>query len=834
MDAEIRDLPISSSLDEICSAVQVASPVVLKAPPGAGKTTCVPVELSRRGLLGGGGCLLVQPRRLAARAAAGRIARLLDAQLGDRVGYQVRFENHTRKTTEITAMTTGILLRRLQSDPLLEGVSCVLLDEFHERNVEMDVALGMLQRIRRELRPELQLIVMSATLDPDPIVQFLGEACGVESRGRTHRVELRYCDHVARRPVDQQIKSVLPHAMNSSDAGHILVFLPGLAEIRRAAQAVRSLPLGSGWEVLDLYGDLPAKQQDAVFEATSKRKLILSTNVAETSVTIDGVTAVVDTGLARVAQFDPRVGLPRLQLEPISRASADQRAGRAGRTAPGTCFRLWEESGHRSRRAEDTPEILRSDLSELVLRLIAWGERDVMAFPWLTSPPPDAVAAGLSLLEKLGAINERREITGIGRQMLNLPLHSRLSRFLVAAASMGVRDDAALAAALLSERDPFRGNRDQHPRAGSGCDVLDRVEQLKSSSRRPEVQRIQRSADQLVRLSRDAPAAQHNTGEPANVRFVRSLLAAYPDRVARRRQDRSDRGVMVGGRGVRLDSRSGVTSGDLFLCIDVDSAGSEALVRSAATVLEQWLDQRSVREVEEVYFDSDRLAVVARRRLYYEDLILREHPIACAPGPAVTALLAEHAAKDISSCLPVDRSDIDQFVQRVRFLSEHLPRLELPPLADSQLESVLVSLCASCTSIDELRSAPWLAQLRGRYNYEQLRLIDKHAPPALTLPSGNSARIQYREGQPPVIEARIQELFGWKETPRIAARTVPVQLHLLGPNYRSQQITNDLSGFWADTYAHVRKELRGRYPKHHWPEDPLTARSTRNGLKPRG
>ncbi len=834
-----EDLPIVQCLPDIIESLRKAIPVVIKAPPGAGKTTGVPPAVMQRGVGGDGQILLIEPRRLAARAAAARLSNLSGTELGRDIGYHVRFDKCVSKGTRLVSMTTGILLRRMHRDPLLEDASCVLLDEFHERSLELDLALGMLQRVRTIVRPELRLVVMSATLDPRPIADFLGDANQVVSDGRAFPVSIRHSKHLSREPVDRQVAEILPKALSSS-GGDVLVFLPGVGEIRRTRRAIEPACGAEGISVEELYGDLPPAAQDALLSPSDRRKVILATNVAETSVTIPGVTCVIDSGLARVMQFDTHVGLPKLQLEPISQASAEQRAGRAGRTRPGVCYRLWPAAMHRARRQSDKPEIERSDFSAALLSLAAWDEHDIDAFPWLTPPPTDAVSAARKLLQRLAAIDEFGKVTDLGLKMLSLPLHPRLSRLMIEARRLRIETRAAIAAAMLSERDPFRGGSSSaSPRGGSGCDITDKVERLElfhdgDTSAVPNAiaaRQVKRVTTQIVRLARSIDVRADDAKMEHPLRHA--LLAAYPDRVAKRRKPGSDQGVMVGRRGVRLVDDSQVVEAELFLCIDIDSRGTEATVRAACGIEEDWLDPRLLRESEEPFFHPTLKSVVSRRRRYYEDLLLSEVPIECHPGPEVASILARNAALHLEQVMPKKEVEVSGFIQRVRFLTQWMPELQLPPLDEVAIGEVLADLCQSRTSFEELRAAPWLEYLRGRFDYEQTRLIDANAPSRMTVPSGNAMTVRYAAGTPPVMEVRIQELFGWERTPRIAGGKVPLQLHLLGPNHRPQQITEDLGNFWRETYAHVRKELKRRYPKHHWPDDPSSATATRNGLKPR-
>jgi ATP-dependent helicase HrpB len=661
---------------------------------------------------------------------------------------------------------------------------------------------------------------------------------------------LRYApDHLSRR-VEESVVALLPEALRET-AGHLLVFLPGVGEIRRTGKAIRNRGLDRGVEVLELYGDLSPADQDRVVAPSESRKIVLATNVAETSVTIPGVTGVIDSGQARVLRYDPQVGLPRLEVEAISRASADQRSGRAGRTAPGICWRLWPAAVGRSRPQRDDPEIVRGDFSGAALTLISWGERDLDAFPWLTPPRSESVTAATELLERLGAITPDRSLTETGAAMNRLPLHPRLARFLIEAVRRDVAREASLAAALLTERDPFRPSGGNAGDAGGGtvvamgeCDLTERVERLERyrEGERPvgvaaaAARNVLRVADRLWHECQRLPAFDESVGGgDRSERLRQCLLRAYPDRLARRRSPRSDRGRMIGGRGVQLRPESFVRRSELFLCIDIGSATGrgDATVRIASAIEPQWLEEDRIREVSEPFFHPTRRAVVKRRRRYVDDLVLDESPVPCEPDEATAALLHAEALRRWDEVFPADDAAVQGFVARVAFLREHAPELALDPLDRGALEQVLRSLCWGCTSLAELRRTAWLEHLKARYDYEQHRLIDREAPPRVTVPSGNTIAVRYAAGKPPVMEVRIQELFGWRETPRVAKGRVAIRLHLLGPNGRPQQITDDLENFWNRTYHEVRKELRGRYPKHHWPEDPLEAQATRNGLKPK-
>ena len=621
--------------------------------------------------------------------------------------------------------------------------------------------------------------------------------------------------------------------------GDVLVFLPGLAEIRQTARALTDLARERDLAVLPLYGDLSPEQQDAALLPQPRRKVVLATNVAETSVTVEGVTAVVDSGLARELQFDPAVGLDRLKLVPISRASADQRAGRAGRTRPGVCVRLWPELSHRARPEQTEPEIRRVDLAGAVLQLLAASEKDVLRFPWLEPPREATVVRALELLRRLGAIDDAG-VTDLGRALVRLPVHPRLGRLLIEGQRHGQPERAALAAALLAERDPFA--RDLEPQADARrhrtlSDVLDRVEALEEHERtghtatahgtlhRGAARFVLHARDQLVRSLREGPPGPADLSPDEAV--LRSLLAAFPDRVARRRAPGARRGVMVGGRGVYLAPSSGVVEPELFVCVDVDASTTETLVRQASAVQRDWLPAAQVRAGVEVAFGQQTERVTARRRVCYEDLLLEEMPAAPSDEAEVARALCAAAAERPERVLPPDDSAAGLFLLRVRCLREWMPELGLPAFDQAELGELLSWLCPGKRSFEDLRRADWLAALQGRLTHQQLQAVEREAPERLEVPSGSHIALKYEAGRPPVLAVRIQEVFGLRDTPRVAGGRVRVLLHLLAPNFRPQQVTDDLASFWANTYPVVRKELRARYPKHAWPEDPLSAPAQR-------
>lgn len=914
-------LPIDDVLPQLVRELQTSSSVVLRAPTGAGKTTRVPPALLDARLLGERRVIVLEPRRVAARTAARRMAFERGCSLGDEVGYQVRFEKKWNSRTRVLVVTEGTLVRMLQDDPFLDDIAAVVFDEFHERSLDTDLSLGMVRRVQQTVRPDLKIVVMSATLGVEAISKFLGNCPIVVSEGRLYPVEIEYSPRSESTSLSAAIVKAVEQSLDRT-AGDVLVFLPGQREIRDAARELDSLARQNDLLIMPLFGELSPEQQDAALMRQSKRKMVLATNVAETSVTVDGVTTVVDSGLARQLRFDPNIGLNRLDLRPISQASADQRAGRAGRQQAGLCVRLWSEPSQRARPEQTEPEIRRVDLTGPVLQLKAWGEADVLAFPWFEPPRAESIEQAEMVLQRLEAIDDVGGVTPIGEMLAKFPVHPRLGRLLVEGARLGQSKRAALTAALLAERDPFSGDSGesrQSPRHGSAAscsDVLDRIEALEDFERsgremtsfgrvnRVDAQFLFQTRDQLLRLvdARDQESARRmgtparrdsealrdagfREGEapaeprgarkhgsagaspsPVNDRFSgdgqecpsykevalgRALLAAFPDRLAKRREPKSPRAVMVGGRGVRLSPISRVTQGELFLCLDVDAGNSsspstargpwsttnvgEAVVRMASEVDRAWLPDELITISVEVYFDEATQRVQARRQVRWDDLVLEESPAALPQGDSVAQILAEAAVQYWERIQPKEDSPARHFLTRVQCLREWMPDLELPAFDVAHLQSLMPILCSGRRSLAELTDAPWLDVLQSQLTHQQLQTVDREAPDRISVPSGSRIALTYEPGRPPVLAVRIQEVFGLKATPRIARGRVSVLLHLLAPNYRPQQITDDLASFWATAYSQIRSELRRRYPKHAWPDDPLTATPERRpGKRDRG
>jgi ATP-dependent helicase HrpB len=849
----MRDLPIDASLPEIIAGLRGGS-LVIVAPPGSGKTTRVPPALAESDLIPdkNGAVVVLQPRRVAARAAAARVADERGWTVGTEVGYQVRFERRLTACTRIRYLTEGVLTRQLLDDPFLEGVSAVVIDEFHERNVEGDLALALLREIQREVRPDLLIVVMSATLDAEPISHFLGDCPIVKVDGGLYPVAIEY--RPSPRPTSPEavlpvVAQVLADRQNTGD---ILVFLPGAGEIRRVARALEGSARQAGADVLPLYGSLPAEEQDRAIRPSKERKVILSTNIAETSLTIDGVTTIIDSGLARSVHYDDARGIDRWQLARISRASSVQRAGRAGRTAPGRCIRLWSEREQRGLEEFERPEIERIDLSGTVLSLHAWGQKTPDDFAWYQSPSRERVASAERLLRMLGAVDPgSAQITPLGRRLLELPLHPRLGRLLVAASDDGYARLGATIAALLSERDLLQTSGDTRTRtaparrrtASDESDLFVRLESLReaelnrfhfsTADRGIDVRaarEVCRLRDELLRRFRSRDRHERDaTSEPEpHYAILKWLLLAYPDRVVKRRGVEGT-GRMVGGRGVCLSASSVVHDAELFVAVVAReterSPQREVLVTVASAIEAEWLESLFAHELRRervTEFDPKTERVVTTNRLWYHDLPLREDTRPATDRAEAGAVLAQ-ALRSRGPEIIRANPDAALFLAKLELLRRWAPEVEWPEIHDEFLAGLLDDACQGRVASSELNNLPWGQILNSWLAPLQKKEMRESTPDQLSLPSGRMSQIQYEHGRPPMISARVQDLLGWNDTPRIVRGRAPLLLEILGPNQRPVQITDDLRSFWTNTYAQVRKDLRGRYPKHAWPEDALNS-----------
>ncbi len=876
-ETPIKHLPIDDVLPEVISNLAKSDTgLVLIAAPGAGKTTRVPSAVLDAGLaelnsshqqaeqgngsesIRPGQIIVLQPRRVAARAAANRISDERGTKLGEEIGYQVRHESKVSARTRIVICTEGVFLRRLQKDPMLENIAVVIFDEFHERNLDSDLALALVRQVRNELRPDLKIIVMSATLDAEPVSHYLSNCPVLQSPGRAYPVNIEYLSsQPAATNIEQTVCDGVKKMLAKSD-GHILAFLPGVGEIRKTQELLETTAEREHLLLLPLYGDMPLEEQQRVLNASSQRKVVLATNIAETSLTIDGITAVVDSGMARVNRLDPRLGLNRLGLERISQASADQRAGRAGRTASGDCLRLWTEREHKSMAAFSPPEIERVDLSECALQLLAWGEKDLQSFAWFQAPPPASLSRALELLDRLDALENGR-LTELGRKMAQLPLQPRLARLLVEGAESGQIKDTALCAALLSERDPLkRSTENTGAKHKSESDVMDRVWALNEFAEQGHkhsfagelmvnpAKQILRAAEQLTKLvsefksidserrndrTKSTPKDKANKAnkideKKAEEAVMRAIMVAFVDRICRRREPGGKTAIMVGGRGVRLAIDSAVTDAELFVAVELLETGqSDATVRQASAIDKSWLPKSHLSTSIDVSYDSAREKVVASKCTRFCDLIIEETvsalPTDIDPGEILAKALS--AANIDLAALVDDQSK--QYLARINCLRDNMPELELPQFSNEPWRELLPLWCMGASSLTELKSHSFISILQSQLNHEQLTAIEQEAPAQIAVPSGNQIKLIYENGKAPVLAVRIQELFGMTETPKIARARQPVLMHLLAPNYRVQQITPDLASFWNNTYSEVKKDLKARYPKHSWPDNPLTAQA---------
>lgn len=824
-------LPIDPVLPELVRAVARDGSVVLEAPPGAGKTTRAPRALLDEGTIAGE-IVVLEPRRLAARLAARRVAEELGEKLGDTVGYTVRFEDVSSKKTRIRFVTEGVLTRKLTTDPDLHGVGAVLLDELHERHLQGDVALALLRRLQRTKRPDLKLVAMSATLDAAPVASFLG--CGVvRSEGKRYDVAIEHLGAPDDRKLELQVASAVRSLANDGLDGHVLVFLPGAAEIRRAMEACEKVARDHDLALLPLHGDLPPAEQDRAVGPSSRRKVILSTNVAESSVTIDGVVAVVDSGLVRVVKHAPWSGVPSIAVEKTSRASATQRAGRAGRTRPGRALRLYTKGDFDTRPEHDTPEIRRVDLAQTLLELRAANIHDLA---WLDAPREDATLAAEELLARLGAVKDG-EVTDVGRRMLAFPLHPRQARLLVEAEARGVADEGCVLAALVGERDLRAGSKarfggDGRPRTNDAATersdlvaMLDLWSEAEGSGFAAHALRaigldpgavhaVDRARKQLARIARSRGAAPDGP-KAVDDALLACVLAGFPDRVARRKRPGSRDLALAQGGVAELAETSAVRDAPWMVAVDAEVRAGRTLVRVASAIEPEWLIdlfEDRIRETADVSFDDAKGRVVGGSKMLYGELAIAESPGFDANDPRAAELLfAKAMAKGARAFAP--EGALDRWLARARFAATQDPSIVAP--TDEVVAATLRELCAGKTSFREIEDGDLLGTLKAKTG--AYGRIDELAPERITLANGRTARIEYEDGKPPFVESYLQDFIGTKTSPK--AGRVPLVLHLLAPNKRAVQVTTDLEGFWARHYPSIRKELMRKYPRHSWPED---------------
>lgn len=885
--ADVTPLPIDSHLPRIIAALRAARALVLVAEPGAGKTTRVPPAILAAGLLDKDhpNLVMLQPRRVAARAAAARIAEENGWELGRQVGYHVRFDRRIGPHTRLRVLTEGILTRQLLDDPFLDGIGAVVLDEFHERGLHTDLAVAMLREVRQTVRQDLLLVVMSATLEAEPVARFLGDCPIVTAGGRTFPVRVIHESGggpvvAAPRAIGAAAAAAVRAAIGASDddGGDVLVFLPGAGEIRAAGDQLAGDAKKLGLALIPLYGALPPAEQLRALQPAPPglRKIVLATNIAETSLTIDGVTTVIDTGLARVPGYDPRRGLDRLELSRISQASAAQRAGRAGRTAPGRCVRLWSLREHQAMEAFDVPEVRRVDLSATVLSLHAWGKSQPQEFGWFEAPAEKSLAAAERLLTILGAIRQGK-LTDVGRRLAALPVHPRLGRLLLASGDAGALESGAALAALMQERDIFiedfsggRGPAGNVPNLRSSSDLLLRLDALDGGQAVAEVdpialRQVGQTRDELYRLmsglfrsrgrgdERGArrkgavvgvahPTGARSRGAAGTVgtsvgsqaakeesALLRLILLAYPDRVCRRREHDPAAAVMVGGGGVRLGAACTVRDGEFFVAVDARndpaSPKAEARVRIASRIESSWLAELFpdlIRQERAIEFDAKRQAVIGRTTSWFLDLPIREQQDAPVDEREAGRILAAALRPRAAEIFRADAAAA-AMLARIEFLARHMAEHPWPAVDEAKLGDLLEQACEGKRRVDQLTGAVLAGAIYAALPPSLDRILRDQAPETIVVPSGSRIAMEYSSGKAPRLSVRLQEVFGWSQTPRIAGGRVAVVLELLAPNFRPVQVTDDLNSFFANAYYQVRKDLKRRYPKHSWPDDPFTA-----------
>jgi ATP-dependent helicase HrpB len=826
-------LPIEEALPELRAKLAVHAAAVLQAPPGAGKTTGVPLALLNEPWLAGRTILMLEPRRLAARAAAARMAALLGEEVGATVGYRIRFDSKVSKVTRIEVLTEGILTRRLQSDPELKNVGLVIFDEFHERHLHADLGLALTLDSQRGLREDLKVLVMSATLDGAAVAKLLNDAPIIASRGRLFPVEVHYLPRDPEGPLPQTVSAAVLQALDTHD-GDVLVFLPGAREIRRTEELLKTALARLAVDIFPLYGDLPWEAQDrAIQPARDRRKIVLATPIAETSLTIEGVRVVVDSGYVRSPQFDPKSGLSRLVTTRISRASAEQRTGRAGRLAPGVCYRLWSETTQRGLVPQVPPEIRAVDLAPLALELAAWGVADANALSWLDPPPAPALEQARTLLIELDALNASGRITDVGRAMARLPLHPRLAHMLYAAERLGLGALACDIAALLAERDIFTGE------SRRSADFTQRLEALWAFRRqgRKGASSIQADANACIRVDQAAQQFQRllTVATPARVDTDQAgllLALAYPDRVALQRVPGEARYLLASGRGARLHESEMRLRQPCIVAASIDLGETEGTIYLAAPLTVELLHAHLASHITEedvVRWDVQQQIVVMRREQRFGALVLDDKPLTDVDPEKIRAAMLDGLRRMGLDALPWTK-EAREWQARVLSLRVWCSEDDWPDVSDTMLLSTLADWLGpyldGVTRRNHLARIDVLAALSSQLDWPKSKRLEDGAPTHLSVPSGSRLRLEYRPGESPALAVKLQEMFGLADTPRVAWGKIPVTLRLLSPAKRPIQVTQDLKGFWERTYAEVKKELKGRYPKHPWPDDPWNAAPT--------
>ena len=836
-------LPIDHILPDLLSALETNTNVVLQAPPGAGKTTRIPLALLDASWRQGGKIVMLEPRRLATRAAAKRMSETLDEAVGDRVGYRIQLESKISAKTIIEVVTEGILTRRLQHDPELKGVAVVIFDEFHERSLHADLGLALCLDVQAGLREDLRILVMSATLDAEPVAELMDGAPVLTSEGRAFPVDIQYMvppaapsvrSRSAYRFVDHLSLAVTStvHLALENEPGNVLVFLPGESEIRRAAKRLEDSGLPKNVAVMPLFGALSQSIQDQALRPTptGQRKIVLATAIAETSLTIEGIRIVIDGGQSREPRFDPQSGMTRLVTEPVSLAAAAQRAGRAGRLEPGICYRLWDKPQEGAYRDFRLPEIVNADLAPIALDLASWGLRDAASLRWLTPPPDAPLAQARDLLEHLGAMNPDGSITAHGREMALLPMHPRLAHMVLEGSKCGWSQTACAVAALLSERDvAARQQGGQIP-----VDLNLRLAAFRGEKASlPVNESAMRRARTLAKhwLKRLTNTSQHVISLPKDEEVGALVAFAYPDRLARRRSGGEPRFHQANGKGVALVKEDALRAAPYLAVAEVTGNSREARIRTAAPIslatIERLFEDRMTNE-ETAVWDRKSRSVIARKQKKLDALVLNDAPADTLQKEQISAALCI-GIRDLGlECLPWS-DEARQWCGRVRCLYQQTG--QGADLSDASLvqtlEHWLLPYLDKRTRIDQLKPSDLMAALKAQLDWSEQQDLDKQVPSHLMVATGSKIKIDYSNPGAPVLPVKLQEMFGATETPRIIGGKLALTLHLLSPAQRPLQITQDLAAFWQNSYPEVKSEMKGRYPKHPWPDDPLTAAPSR-------
>jgi ATP-dependent helicase HrpB len=816
-------LPIDDALPALKDALAQRNAAVLVAPPGAGKTTRVPLVLAEEPWAKNGKILVLEPRRIAARAAASRMAQTLGEKVGVTVGLRVRFGSQVSRKTCIEVVTEGIFTRLVLDDPELSGVAAVLFDEFHERSLDADLGLALARDAQQGLREDLRLLVMSATLDGARVSMLLGDAPVIESQGRAYPVTTHYLGRDPRAPIDRQVADAVMRALRA-EPGSILVFLPGAGEIRRTETLLKERIDDPSVDIVSLYGALDAQTQDRAISPAPKgrRKIVLATSIAETSLTIEGVRIVVDSGLARVPRYEPDVALTRLETVRVSRAAADQRRGRAGRTEPGVSYRLWDEPETASLEAYARPEILSSDLSSFALDLAQWGVSDPGTLSFLDPPPRAAFSEAVTLLRELHALDADGRITDEGRKLRALPLPPRLARMIVDAAREGAGDVAADIAVILTER----GLGGDDPNLSHRLDNFRR-------DRAPRALDAKRMAERWASL-----ASEKSKPVEGNISVGTILALAYPDRVAKNRGGGSGQFLLANGRGAAIDPASSLSREPFIVVADMSGIAAQGRILLAASIAQEEIEQRFSDEIEsreDIAFDPQTASLRATRAKKLGAIALAEQRVAVGPNENTARIFADGVVKAGLERLPWTKA-ILQWRDRAMFLrkseGEEWPDLSNEGLAQ-RTDEWLAPLLADKTRLSDLSPGDLSEALTNLLPWTLRRRLDDEAPTHFEAPTGTNAAIDYEAEAGPTISIRLQELFGLAQHPSIAGGRVPLVVELLSPAHRPVQVTRDLPGFWRGSYQAVKTEMKGRYPRHPWPDDPLAAPPTRRA-KPRG